>query len=127
MTAPGTLTTLTDEFITMWVEKYLSAWRSNATADIEALFTEAAEYHEGPYKTDWIGRENIVAGWQGRWDWQQGGWDFDWHVVSREGRTAVIAGVGRYVELGSFANRWTVVFDDDGRCSRFDMVNTEQA
>jgi hypothetical protein len=126
MTAEDTTTPLTDDEIATWVERYLQAWRTNATDDIEALFTDAAEYHERPYETDLIGRDDIVAGWQSRWDWQQGGWTFEWTTRSTTGRTAVIDGVGHYQELGDFDNEWTVTIDEDGRCSRFDMINTEQ-
>ena len=119
-------TALTETDVHTWVEKYLLAWRTNAAGDIAALFSETAEYHEAPNRTSWIGRAAIVAGWQSRWGWQQGGWTFEWSLRSRDGRTAVIAGVGHYVELGDFDNLWTVVFDKDGRCTRFDMLNTEQ-
>jgi hypothetical protein len=111
--------------VTSWVESYLVAWHSNDPADIRRLFTQSAEYHEMPYDTHWIGRAAIVTGWRSRWHWQQGGWSFDWDVVSIEGRTAVVSGVGHYTELGDFNNIWTVSFDGFGRCTRFDMVNTE--
>jgi SnoaL-like domain len=112
--------------ITGWVDGYLRAWTSNSRADIAALFTEDAEYSETPFETNWIGREAIIDGWRDRWDWQQGGWTFDWSVSSISGRTAVLAGVGHYAELGEFDNVWTVTFDESGRCSRFEMVNTER-
>ncbi|HWU07660.1 MAG TPA: hypothetical protein VN520_14970 [Streptomyces sp.] len=35
--------------ITRWVEDYVMAWKSNARADIEALFTDDAESHESPF------------------------------------------------------------------------------
>jgi hypothetical protein len=126
MNANETTTQLTDDEITAWVEQYLRAWKSNTTADIEALFTETAEYHERPYETDLIGRDDIVAGWQSRWEWQQGGWTFEWTIRSTTGRTAVIDGVGHYEELGDFDNEWTVTLDGTGRCANFEMLNTEQ-
>jgi hypothetical protein len=116
----------TPEAITVWVEKYLRAWETNATADIKALFTEDAEYHESPYSTDWIGRDDIVEGWQSRWDWQQGGWTFEWNVAKVEGMTVTVMGIGHYTKLGDFDNQWTVTFDESGRSSRFDMLNTER-
>jgi SnoaL-like domain len=117
---------LSAESITTWVTGYLHAWETNSPADISSLFTEDAEYHETPYETDWIGREAIIEGWRSRWDWQQGGWQFDWSITNIEGSTAVITGVGHYKELGDFNNVWTVTFDKSGRCGRFQMVNTEQ-
>jgi hypothetical protein len=115
-----------EPIVATWVEAYLRAWSSNEAADIEALFTEDAEYHESPYETEWLGRDEIVAGWQSRWNWQQGGWTFDWSTRTFDGRTAVVDGVGHYTELGDFDNLWTITLDADGRCSRFEMVNTEQ-
>lgn len=112
---------------TEWVEAYLRAWASNASDDIAALFTDAAEYHENPFETAWIGREQIIAGWRSRWEWQSGGWTFDWEFTSVTDNHAVVTGTGRYTELGEFDNVWTVTFDESGRCSRFDMVNTERA
>lgn len=67
-----------------------------------------------------------VEGWRGRWDWQQGGWDFDWSITSIDGFTAVITGIGHYVELGDFDNVWTLHFDESGLCTRFDMLNTKR-
>jgi len=115
------------EAVTAWVERYLQAWRSNSVEDIAALFTEDAQYHESPYSTEWIGRDEIVAGWRGRWAWQAGGWDFEWSVASINGMTAVITGIGHYVELGDFDNSWTISFTDSGRSDHFEMVNTERA
>ena len=123
-TAPDSA--ITRATVSAWVERYLGAWRSNDPADIGGLFSADGEYHEAPYDTDWIGREEIVAGWRSRWDWQQGGWTFDWHLVSLDGATAVISGVGRYTELGEFDNLWTVVFRTPEVCEDFRMLNTER-
>jgi hypothetical protein len=118
---------LTAEAITTWVNRYLRAWKTDDRDDIAALFSEDAECHERPFDTEWIGRDEIVEGWRSRWDWQQGGWDFDWSITNVQGSTVVITGVGRYVELGVFDNVWTVTFDDLGRSTRFEMLNTERA
>jgi len=118
--------TTTTESVTHWVDGYLRAWATNDPADIAALFAEEAEYHESPYDTEWIGRDEIVEGWQSRWDWQQGGWTFEWTITSITGPTVVITGVGHYKKLGNFDNVWTVTFDDSGLATRFVMLNTEQ-
>jgi hypothetical protein len=112
--------------VTAWVTRYLDAWRSNDPDDIAGLFTADGEYHESPYDTHWIGRDAIVEGWRSRWNWQQGGWMFDWHLVSLDAATATITGIGRYTELGEFDNRWTVTFRSPGSCADFRMVNTER-
>jgi hypothetical protein len=113
--------------VTRWVEGYVTAWTSNARADIEVLFTEDADYHESPYETRWIGRDAIVEGWRSRWDWQSGGWEFEWSITAIDGWDVVITGIGRYAKLGDFDNVWTVTFDESGRCCRFVMVNTERS
>lgn len=118
--------TARDAQVTAWVEGYIRAWASNDIGDITELFTEDAEYHETPYETAWRGREEIVEGWRNRWNWQSGGWTFDWAIASIMGDVAVITGVGHYTELGAFDNVWTVTFDDFGLCTRFHMINTEQ-
>jgi hypothetical protein len=123
---PSASASVTTEAITHWVEGYLRAWESNVPSDIAALFTGHAEYHESPFEPHWVGRERIIAGWRSRWDWQQGGWTFDWSISAVEGMTVVITGVGQYTELGDFDNVWTVTFDESGLCSRFEMRNTER-
>jgi hypothetical protein len=126
--APPTNTgPLTSATVTGWINEYVRAWETNDRDDIAALFTEDAEYHESPFDTEWIGREDIIEGWRSRWGWQQGGWTFESTITSIDGLTAVVTGVGRYTELGDFDNVWTVTFDEFGRCTRFDMVNTERS
>lgn len=126
MTGPINDSLMSAASVTIWIDRYLTAWRTNAAEDIQNLFTEDGEYHEAPYETDWIGREAIVNGWRSRWDWQQGGWSFDWDLVSVSGDTAVVRGVGRYVELGDFDNEWTIRFRTPELCADFTMVNTER-
>ena len=117
---------LTADVVNGWVDNYVHAWTTNDGAEIAALFTADAEYHETPYDTDWIGRDEIVDGWQSRWDWQQGGWEFSHSISAIDGMTAVVTGIGTYVKLGTFDNVWTITLDDAGRCSHFQMLNTER-
>jgi hypothetical protein len=116
---------VSEQLVTRWVESYVKAWRSGLEKDIEGLFASAAEYHEWPYATDWVGRDAIVEGWLSRQDWQQGGWEFEWSVLMINGDTAAIGGTGTYRELGVFANLWTVTFDSRGKCVMFRMWNNE--
>ncbi|UFS58045.1 nuclear transport factor 2 family protein [Subtercola endophyticus] len=108
-----------------WVAGYLTAWTTCAPADIAALFTVDAEQHERPYETDWIGCEAIIAGWQFRAKWQEGGWTFTWELLKIAGDTFVLSGTGVYTELGTFDNLWVVTLDDDGKCTSFQMWNNE--
>ncbi|MFF1653789.1 nuclear transport factor 2 family protein [Streptomyces sp. NPDC058251] len=116
---------VTEQRVRTWVEGYVRAWSSNSEKDIVSLFPPDAEYHEWPYETHWLGRDEIVQGWIGRAAWQEGGWDFTWSLLTINGDTAAIEGTGRYKELGTFANLWTVTFDGNGRCAVFRMWNNE--
>jgi hypothetical protein len=108
-----------------WVNSYVRAWRTAAPKDIEALFSKDAEYHESPYETAWVGRDEIVAGWLGRQPWQEGGWTFDWNILMITGDTAAIRGTGVYQKLGTFENLWVVSLRPDGKCTTFRMWNNE--
>jgi uncharacterized protein (TIGR02246 family) len=108
-----------------WVEKYVHAWTTADPGDIGSLFTEDAEFHEWPYETHWMGRDEIVEGWLSREPWQEGGWTFDWDILMVTGDTAAIRGRGVYTELGTFDNLWTVTLTADGKCSAFRMWNNE--
>lgn len=110
-----------------WINAYVHAWQTCARKDIEKLFAEDAQYHEWPYETDWIGRDEIVRGWIRRKPWQKGGWEFEWKILMITGDTAAIGGVGTYRELGTFENLWTVTYDVSGRCVMFRMWNNEIA
>ena len=116
---------VTEQQVQAWVERYVHAWKTEAEDDIATLFTEDAEYHEWPYETSWVGRAEIVRGWLSRREWQEGGWDFEWTVLTISGDTAAVGGTGTYRKLGTFTNLWTVTFDDDGACRMFRMWNNE--
>jgi hypothetical protein len=116
---------VTTQQVDAWVAGYLRAWTSCGPADIETLFTPGAEQHEWPYETHWIGRDAIVDGWRTRAPWQEGGWEFEWTLLTINGDTFAIDGVGTYAELGTFKNLWTVTLDDAGTCTMFRMWNNE--
>jgi len=113
--------------IETWIAAYVHAWTTADRDDIAALFTPDAEYHEWPFETHWESRDEIVDGWLGRQQWQEGGWTFDSSVLMITGDTAAVRGTGVYTELGTFENLWVVTFADDGRCSVFRMWNNEAA
>lgn len=116
---------LSTDQVDAWVKRYVHAWQTADPADIAALFTPDAEYHEWPYETAWIGRDEIVTGWLDRQPWQEGGWTFDWQVLMITGDTAAIQGTGVYRELGTFDNLLVVTFDAGGACSMFRMRNNQ--
>lgn len=102
-----------------WVQGYLKAWRSNARADIEALFTEDAIYLTQAFRQPWRGLAVIVEGWLSRADFENN-WSFDYHWVAIEGDTGVLEGVTTYHnENETYANIWTIKLVADGRCYEY--------
>lgn len=116
---------ITEERVTAWVTGYVTAWRSTDPADIAAIFAADGESYEWPYETAWIGRDEIIKGWQARRAWQEGGWSFDWELLTINGDTFAVKGVGAYKELGNFANLWVVTLDEEGKCSVMRMWNNQ--
>jgi ketosteroid isomerase-like protein len=55
--------TITRRQLGEWLDAYFAAWRSNESADVEALFAEDAVYSYGPFRQPARGRERIVANW----------------------------------------------------------------
>ena len=76
------------------IEAYLAAWRSNAPADIESLFTPDAVYFTTPHRTPWQGQREIVQGWLGRAD-DQDDWDFHYGVLHVTDDTLPMCAGGR--------------------------------
>jgi hypothetical protein len=102
-----------------WVQGYLKAWRTNARADIEALFTEDATYLTQAFRQPWRGRTAIVEGWLSRADFQ-GNWGFEYHWIAIEGDTGVLEGVTTYHdENEAYANIWMIKLAADGRCYEY--------
>ncbi|MHA6764155.1 nuclear transport factor 2 family protein [Streptacidiphilus sp. PAMC 29251] len=116
---------ISEQQVQQWVEGYVAAWTSGDPADIEAIFAKDAESYEWPYQTAWVGRDAIVAGWQERAAWQEGGWAFDWTLLAINGDTFAISGTGVYTELGRFDNLWVVTLGGDGQALSFRMWNNE--
>jgi len=119
------MTNITPEQVTVWVNKYIHAWKTGTKEDISALFSDDAEYREWPYETKLVGIKDIIKGWQSRQQWQEGGWDFTWSILDIKKDTAAIEGTGVYKELGTFGNFWLVTLNDEGKCVMFRMWNGE--
>jgi catechol 2,3-dioxygenase-like lactoylglutathione lyase family enzyme len=100
-----------------WIEAYLTAWKSNAPADIGLLFTPDALYFTAPHRAPWRGRQEIVEGWLGRAD-EQGEWGFSYEVQHVEGDTAYVRGWTTYAD-GVVGNLWVVRFAGDFSCRSF--------
>lgn len=116
-----------------WMRAYLSAWSSDAPADIAALFTEDAVYRPGPFDEPWEGHDAIVREWVACGD-SALEWSFEYDVVAHQGDTFVVTGItdypggtGRaYKSATTYANVWIVQLAQDGRASEFTEYWMEQ-
>jgi ketosteroid isomerase-like protein len=102
-----------------WIRRYVQAWSTNDTTEIEDLFTEEAAYFTAPYREPWRGREAIVGGWQERRE-PPDTWTFEFEVAGVDGDTGFVRGRTVYASgEGSFANLWLIRLDDQGRAFEF--------
>jgi ketosteroid isomerase-like protein len=106
-----------------WVDRYVSAWRTNDSEAIGSLFTEGARYYTAPYRQPWTGRDGIVAAWLDRKD-EPGQWEFRHQVLGIDGDVGFVRGWTRYAATAEeaeteYSNLWVIRLDADGRCSEF--------
>lgn len=105
-----------------WMGRYLHAWETNEPDDIRSLFTEDAEYRDGPSTPPWVGHDAILAGWLGQKD-DPGTWSFDYELTAIDRDVAVIRGRTGYPKSAEksrhYDNLMVVRLDSDGRASSF--------
>lgn len=115
---------LTRPHVAMWLDAYVSAWKSYDPEEIAALFTEDAEYLYSPYHEALMGRDAIVQNWLEDRD-TPGTYDAQYMPLVIEGNTAVANGRSTYYQADGktfareFDNIFLLSFDDAGRCMRF--------
>jgi ketosteroid isomerase-like protein len=123
--------TLTHEAVQAWLDAYMDAWETYDAADIEALFTEDAEYRYHPGDEPEVGRELIVFGWlnpngdPGKRD-APGTFAGEYRPYAVDGNRAVAVGTSTYWTDATrsalrqiYYNSWLLEFAPDGRCSSF--------
>lgn len=102
-----------------WIASYERAWRSNAAAEIGALFTDDALYLTAPFRDPWQGRQEIVDGWLDRKD-EPGTWTFSWQPLVETPELAIATGVTAYDDpVQAYSNLWVIRLAEDGRCREF--------
>jgi hypothetical protein len=106
------------EPIASWIEGYRRAWLSNDRADIETLFTDEAEYRDGPHGEPWVGREAIIAGWLEQRD-APGDAEFEWEALVDDPELSFVQGVSTYASGRVYDNLWVIRRADDGRATAF--------
>ncbi len=88
-----------------WIARYVRAWETNDPDDVRALFTEDAEYRDGPSTPPWVGHDAILAGWLGQKD-DPGTWSFDYDLIAVDGDVVVVRGQTSYPESTTKSRRY---------------------
>lgn len=127
MLTQTTVGTISKSEIGHWVQAYVEARSSNDERGIRALFAEAATCHDEPTRVVFSGNEAIVTASLLGATAQNAGALSDWHVLSSEGSTGVVACTGRDDGTGRFETLWVVTLDPAGRCSRLDVIDLQPA
>lgn len=122
---------VTNEQVQTWLDEYVHAWETGDAADVEALFTEDAEYRYHPADEPEVGRELIVFGWlnlngePGRQD-APGTFRAEYEPYAVDGNRAVAVGTTTYWTDASrstvaqvYYNNWLLEFGPDGKCRSF--------
>ena len=105
------------ERLAAWMAAYVTAWGSNDTGHIAALFAEDATYRTEPHAKPWRGRDTIVRRWLDRRD-EPGETTFRWELVALDGDLAVVQGETTYPDR-VYDNLWLVRLDEHGACTEF--------
>ena len=105
-----------------WMRRYLRAWETNDPDDVRSVFTEDAEYRDGPSTPPWVGHDAIVSGWLGQQD-EPGSWTFDYELTAVDGDVAVVRGRTHYpagtAKRRRYDNLMVVRLNGDGRARSF--------
>lgn len=106
---------------TEWIERYKTAWASNAPDDIRALFSLDATYSYRPNDPRRVrGVDDIAASWIESKD-DPGDCTFEYWVLSETGELAIVQGVTDYTASGGlvYDNLWVIRWGADERADDF--------
>jgi len=105
-----------------WVARYVHAWETNDPNDVRSLFTQDAEYRDGPSTPPWVGHDAILAGWLGQKD-DPGTWSFEYELTAVDGDFAVVRGWTSYPSATEksrhYDNLMVIRLTPDGRARSF--------
>jgi hypothetical protein len=105
-----------------WIVRYIHAWETNEPDDIRSLFTQDAEYRDGPSTQPWVGHDAILAGWLGQKD-DPGTWTFKYEVIAVDGNVAIVRGWTSYPNATEKSRRYdnlmVIRLTADGRAQSF--------
>jgi ketosteroid isomerase-like protein len=118
--------------VDLWLQAYVSAWKSYDRDQIRELFAEDVKYRYHPYDDPVEGREAVVESWLGEVGGanvstrdDEGTYDAVYRTVAVDGDVAVATGSSSYTsEPGGpvnevFDNCFVIRFDSEGRCREF--------
>jgi ketosteroid isomerase-like protein len=113
-----------------WLDRYVTAWRSNDPEKIAALFSEDVSYRYYPYSEPLEGRDAVVRSWLEDPD-EPGSWEAHYTPFGLEGDKVVATGVSRYFSHDDepekvYDNCFLIEFDRDRRCRSFTEYFVEE-
>lgn len=107
------------ESVQRWLNGYIAAWRSNDRADVEALFTDDAEYRYYPWDEPLVGAQAIADAWGANPD-DADSWEAAYEPFVVTDDVVIAKGHTDYrLEGKAYENLFVLRFGDDGRCSSF--------
>ena len=105
-----------------WIRRYVHAWETNDPDDIRGLFTDDAEYRDGPSTPPWVGHDAILDGWLGQKD-EPGTYSFEYEITAVDGDVAVVRGWTHYPgstdKNSRYDNLMVIELAPDGRARSF--------
>ena len=109
-----------------WLDRYITAWRSNQADPIRDLFTDDVVYRWRPYESHPAahGIEEVVEGWLVDTRDEPDSWDAHYQPYAVDGDRAVAVGFSHYrASAGepdrTYHNAFLLRFAPDGRCAEF--------
>lgn len=110
---------MTPEAVQVWLERYVTAWRSNDADEIGSLFSSDARYRFVPWYEPVVGRDAIVAAWQEDFD-ESDSWTASYASLSVTDDLVLATGRTTYLpDEITFENLFLLRFDDAGQCTEF--------
>ena len=85
------------EDVSRWLERYVAAWKSGDRDEIEALFSDDAQYRYHPYDKPLVGRAAIADSWLNEPD-EPGSFDASYDCFAADGDSAVAIGTSSYFD-----------------------------
>lgn len=105
-----------------WIVRYMHAWETNDPDDIRSLFTQDAEYRDGPSTQPWVGHDAILSGWLAQKD-DPGTWSFEYELTAVDGDIAIVRGRTDYPSSTEksrhYDNLMVIRLTGDGRARSF--------